>query len=240
MRVGIFILVDPPTDEDVAAARAVLDAFEFEWEWTVRRNVRETGKSMLPVGFKDKHGSLGFYTQGLNRVDVDPVAKLGAMSFGRTLAHELGHLIDDTCLTHATRREIHELMHDGSPTALEDCPSGRYWRSSVAHANRPNEAFANLAPHIWCPLHAKPIDRYGPHTFARADDIRELVMADAQGNPPFDDIAGTEHEAAIRWAARHGIAFGQDGKFFPNRFMTRGQMARFLQRALDPDSDDDV
>jgi glucose/arabinose dehydrogenase len=48
------------------------------------------------------------------------------------------------------------------------------------------------------------------------------------------DIAGTTHEDAILWAIDEGIAFGfTDGTYRPNDDVTRGQMASFLQRALD-------
>ena len=168
-------------------------------------------------------------------VNLDPLATYrgGADRAGVVLAHELGHLIDDTVLTHATRREIHRLMHDGSSTPLDACPSGDLWRSPAPHTARPNEAFANLAPHIWCPDFAKPMDRYGPHLFRHADRIEELVMADAREKPPFDDIAGHTFEDDILWLARHGIAYGSDGKFRPNETVTRGQMAGFLRRALE-------
>lgn len=233
MRAGIFRLVDPPTPDDEAIARAVIAAYDFPWEWTVHRNVRETGRAFLPIGWKDRQGSLGWYDPVLNGSHTDAIAELGsAVKAGYTLAHELGHLIDDTVLFNETRREIHGLMHADSSVPLGECPSGVYWRNAT-HRNSPSEAFANLAPHIWCPIHAKPIDRYGPHHFTRLDEIKELVMADAVKNPPFDDIAGTEHEDDILWAAGRGIAFGRDGSFLPNAPVSRGQMCAFLRRALD-------
>lgn len=49
----------------------------------------------------------------------------------------------------------------------------------------------------------------------------------------FSDIAGNTHEAAIEAVAAAGIAGGfPDGSFRPASLVTRGQMATFLQRAL--------
>jgi hypothetical protein len=240
---GPFRIVDPPTPEDAAAVRQVLAAYRFPWEWAIADNVRATGEAVIPIGFDDKPHTLGYYRPTVNTVDVDPIAAQGLDRMRQTLAHELGHHIDDTVLSHDTRTEIHALMHDGSSVALADCPAdgtspgGRQWPSGAiwrggqtTHQNRPSEAFANLAPHIWCPRFAKPMGRYGPHRFTHADRIGELVMADAQQHPPFDDIEGTTHEQSIRWLARHGIAFGKDSRFEPNEPVTRGQMAAFLHR----------
>lgn len=226
----LFMIVDPPTQEDVDATTAVLAAYEFPWRWTVKRNVRETGKPILYIGFKDQADSLGYYTAGLNGINVDPVAVQRAQRFGRTLAHELGHLIDDTVLFNETRHEIHALMHADSPVGLADCPAGKYWRNRT-HSNSPNEAFANLAPHIWCALHAKPMQNYGPHYFTRLDDIRELVMADAEQNYPFNDIEGSVHEEAILWAVENGLVTGyKDGTFRPQEGVTRGQLTSIMKR----------
>lgn len=232
-RFGIFDLVDPPTRADVDASREVFAAYAFPWEWTVRRNVRATGQAAIPVLYRDTDSALGYYDRGRVRVTVDPVDVHGVDTFRRTLAHELGHLIDGTTLTHETRREIHALMHDGSDTPLEACPSGDLWRSSVPHSSRPIEAFANLAPHLWCPPYAKGLTRYGPHVFRHADRIGALVMADAETNYPYDDVAGTTHEDAILWATRHGITHGSGGMFRPNDPVTRGQVVAMLRRALE-------
>ncbi len=53
------------------------------------------------------------------------------------------------------------------------------------------------------------------------------------------DVSGTTHEEGIRAVIDAGVAQGYpDGTFRPSEDVTRGQMARFLQRALDlPDAD---
>lgn len=53
------------------------------------------------------------------------------------------------------------------------------------------------------------------------------------GEAPFDDVAGTAHEAAIGAVAEAGIAGGfPDGSYRPGDDVTRGQMATFMARAL--------
>jgi spore germination protein YaaH len=50
---------------------------------------------------------------------------------------------------------------------------------------------------------------------------------------PFPDAAGSPHEPAVCAVAARGIAQGRpDGTFRPNEAVSRGQMARFLARAL--------
>jgi spore germination protein len=50
---------------------------------------------------------------------------------------------------------------------------------------------------------------------------------------PFSDVAGSPHEPGICAVAARGIAHGRpDGTFGPQEGVTRGQMARFLARAL--------
>lgn len=227
----LFELVDPPSQDDVDATMAVLSAYSFPWQWTVYRNVRETGKPILYIGYEDKSGSYGWYDSVLNGVHTDPIAVLGAQRFGWTLAHELGHLIDDTVLTNETRHLIHALMHEGSTVPLVECPSEGYWGKGKYHNQRPREAFANLAPRIWCPLHAKPIQNYGPHYFTKLDEIEGLVMSDAEQQYPFTDVEGTTHEEAILWAVENGLVTGfKDGTFRPNQPMTRGQLASVLKK----------
>ncbi|MEX0660095.1 MAG: S-layer homology domain-containing protein [Egibacteraceae bacterium] len=59
----------------------------------------------------------------------------------------------------------------------------------------------------------------------------EIVPADI---PEFSDIAGHTHEEAILAVATAGITTGfPDGTFRPQDPVTRGQMAAFLQRALE-------
>jgi hypothetical protein len=239
---GPFRIIAPPTPEDAAAVRQVLAAYRFPWEATIARHRRETRDETFAIGFVDEPNSTGTYTREGNRLNIDAVAVRGAAQLQVTLAHELGHLIDDTVLTTDTRGEIHALMHDGSSVALADCPafggldlhpgsSSVWFGGKTYHSAKPQEAFAYLAVHLWCPPFAEPMDRYGPHRFTHRDKIEELVMSDAaQADPPFGDIDGTAHEDDIRWLARHGIAKGEDGRFEPNEPVTRGQMAAFLHR----------
>lgn len=239
---GPFRLVNPPTTEDEVAVREVLAVYDFPWEVLIARHRRETRKDLFTFGFTDKAGSTGTYSREYNRIDLDSVSVRGANQVKLTLAHELGHLIDDTLLGMEARREIHTLFHEGSSTPLRDCPafggldldpgsSSVWFGGKTHHTAKPWEAFAYLAAQLWCPPYAEPKDRYGPHIFTWAESVWEVVMAEAeQANPPFSDIEGTAHEDAIRWLARHGIAKGEDGWFEPNEPVTRGQMASFLQR----------
>lgn len=241
-----FVVVDPPTPEDLDLTMAVLDAYTFPWVWTLRDNAQGTGKPDLPIGFKDKPDSLGYYTPTINSINVDPLAvhQGGAVRFGQTLAHELGHYIDDTIFTSDLKIAIHRLMHEGSTMTYDQCieranagrerpvPEGAMWRMGNRHSDRASEAFGNLAPHIWCPDYAKNMTSYGPHQFGRADEIRDLVLAEAPNNPPFNDVAGHTFEQSVLWAAAQGIAFGSRGEFNPNDLVTRGQMTAFLRRAV--------
>lgn len=247
-----FLVVDPPTDDDLAATNEVLNAYTFPWEWTLRDNIRDTGKPDLPISFEDRSGSSGFYTPMMNSVNVDSIVDHmgGRDRFGLTLAHELGHYIDDAVLASETKVAIHKLMHADNPTRpYEQCPSlpanqeqktarvppesVAWFSGKVPHNVRPGEAFGNLAPHIWCPDYAKQEDGYGPyHLFTRLDEIRDLVLADAVQRPPFNDIAGHTFEKDILWAAGQGIAFGHRGRFDPDASVSRGQMTAFIRRAV--------
>lgn len=52
------------------------------------------------------------------------------------------------------------------------------------------------------------------------------------GAAPFDDVAGTTHQDAIRAVEHAGVADGfGDGSFRPGEYITRGQTATFLARA---------
>jgi hypothetical protein len=62
---------------------------------------------------------------------------------------------------------------------------------------------------------------------ARAEDLDLDV-----GGPSFCDTAGHQFEREIRAVAAAGIAAGNGGCYDPNGFVTRGQMATFLVRAL--------
>ncbi|MCH7667835.1 MAG: S-layer homology domain-containing protein [Acidobacteria bacterium] len=61
--------------------------------------------------------------------------------------------------------------------------------------------------------------------------------AGAAPAPTFTDTAGSVHEANIEWIAAQGITFGcnppDNTNFCPGESVTRGQMAAFLNRALD-------
>lgn len=66
----------------------------------------------------------------------------------------------------------------------------------------------------------------GPRTLTATSQI-ELVGG-------FIDVAGNTHAEAIVWVAERGITTGfPDDTFRPNDDVTRGQMATFLDRALD-------
>jgi hypothetical protein len=63
---------------------------------------------------------------------------------------------------------------------------------------------------------------------------RALSLPPAQAQAPYADTAGTTHGAAGDAVAEARIAGGfPDGTFRPDDVVTRGQMATFLQRALD-------
>lgn len=234
--VGLFAVIDP-TPEDLAGVVDVWQAGDWPWEFAIAGNVRDTGGAVIPIGFKDRPESWGFYNRATNRVNVDRAATYGGANLRWVLTHELTHLIDDVMLDDDRRREIHRLMHDGSTVAYADCRATAHgerfeWRAAQApHSGRPSEAFANLLPHVWCPPYTNPStpDGYGPHRFTHADRIREITMAGAED--PFTDVPeeGT-HRDDILWAARHGIATGHDGEFDPGEPVTRAQHVAMLRR----------
>lgn len=232
----IFQFRDAPDERNLDVVLDVVREFDFPWRWVLRDTVRDTLDTLVICEFEPQSQNVrASYDGGWNRISLGPVHPLmseGAVHrLGQTFAHELAHLIDDACMTNATRNEVHALMHDGSPVPLADCVSNGYWGSGPKHSDRPREAFGNLGPHLWCPKYAKPMERYGPHYFTHADRIKEMVMADAQSNPPFTDIVGTTHEEAIMWASENGLIGGhKDGTFRPNEPLTRGQLASILYR----------
>ena len=74
--------------------------------------------------------------------------------------------------------------------------------------------------------------------FADACELSvEPPDADApEASAGFDDVAGTTHEEAIAAVTDAGIATGfDDDTYRPDQPVTRGQMATFLDRALDLD-----
>lgn len=72
-----------------------------------------------------------------------------------------------------------------------------------------------------------------------SDDADGSVGGDDAPEAPFDDVAGTTHEAAIALVASLGIADGYpDGTFRPRAQVTRGQMASFLSRTVEGLTDD--
>ncbi len=82
----------------------------------------------------------------------------------------------------------------------------------------------------------------GDGTFGPNDDVTRGQMATfltralelPAGDASFPDAVGTTHEEGISAVAEAGITEGRaDGTFGPNDSVTRGQMAAFLQRALD-------
>ncbi len=74
--------------------------------------------------------------------------------------------------------------------------------------------------------------RAGAAIFAIAVWLLPASPATATGT--FEDDDGNVHEAAIEAIASQGITLGcQEDLYCPERVVTRGQMASFLQRALD-------
>ncbi len=71
----------------------------------------------------------------------------------------------------------------------------------------------------------------------------EALVVRVSSDLPFDDILGHTFADDIVWAFEQGIANGCSADpplFCPDSTVTRGQMATFLDRALDlPDATDD-
>ena len=73
-----------------------------------------------------------------------------------------------------------------------------------------------------------------PHTFTVTSTNDDAPPEDGPDDPPFSDIAGTTHQAAITAIVDAGITGGfSDGTYRPGANVTRGQMATFLTRALE-------
>lgn len=76
----------------------------------------------------------------------------------------------------------------------------------------------------------EPVTRGQMATFL--DRALDLAL-EAAGEQP-EDAEGSVHEQAVEAVIAHGIALGfEDGDFRPSEAVTRGQMASFLDRALD-------
>ena len=84
------------------------------------------------------------------------------------------------------------------------------------------------------PTPGDPPDDEPPADEPPADDHDDHPSADEV----FSDVAGSTHLEAIGWTFEQGITVGfDDGTFRPGVPLTRGQMASFLDRALDlPDA----
>jgi hypothetical protein len=77
--------------------------------------------------------------------------------------------------------------------------------------------------------------------FARATGLDDDVDAASTDGPPFDDLAGSVHTAAITVVAAEGIVSGySDGSFGPNQPINREQFATMLDRAYELDATDTV
>jgi hypothetical protein len=83
----------------------------------------------------------------------------------------------------------------------------------------------------------------GPGVFAKtgSPQANEALAIHVTDVLPFDDIRGTNFADDIVWALENGITTGCDPHLYcPKDPTTRGQMATFLDRALDlPDTDED-
>lgn len=83
----------------------------------------------------------------------------------------------------------------------------------------------------------RPDDTFGPNDDVTRGQMATFLMRALdlpEGGSSFPDAVGTTHEAGISAVAEAGITTGRtDGTFGPNDDVTRGQMAAFLQRALE-------
>lgn len=123
------------------------------------------------------------------------------------------------------------------------CPAGM---PIVSYEDVPPENVHQRAIHCATArrmAHGTAEDRYspaGPVTRGQMASFlaRTMVNASLEFEPPradhFSDDDGTQHEEAINQLADAGIALGDgDGRFRPNEFVTRAQMATFIHRTHD-------
>jgi len=126
---------------------------------------------------------------------------------GTAFLHEYGHVYDYHFLSAADREAI---------ISLHNMPYS--WRTGP-YMERPSERFAGTFAKI-----AMASEGYMTNT-----PFEEIV-------PPFTDIGDKSQEMqdAITWLYNQGITKGTTfSTYGPDEFVTRGQMALFLQRALD-------
>lgn len=159
-----------------------------------------------------------------------------------TIAHELGHLVDDLTFTDTDRGRFKQVMHQGgSPIQHHvSVPHREDWRRpGASYVARLHECYADLfvatfAPAVWDgTVGRRHQPRFIHHTQAAQDTCRDLTLR--RDLTVFDDVdPDGVHGRNILDLAAAGIVKGDtDGKFRPDEPITRGQHATTLANALD-------
>lgn len=259
IKMGLFDLVDPPTNDDrhsqkewIESVTSAYETTDYPWHRIIpwlRKNNRE---SIRVVWAPHLNGNLGTYSWG----QINMSMQYGTAGADFTWVHEAGHMVDATTFTWQQQQDMMTLFHDcrsrytgqemnGGPHGWShDQPHSENWVSNNDYLFRHNEAFADAF-----------VAAFNPHVWGQRGDYGRFVHwpvnYDAQNHHPdgvyyhlvraitlehpimaFTDVpADHPHRDGIEWAAGQGLVKGQaDGKFNPEKAVSRAQLCTILHR----------
>lgn len=239
---GVFELVDPPDAATVETVLEVLGGIRFPWRRVLPELVREGDRRVRIVWDADLTTTrAGEYNSWSNTVTLSDRA-IFRDGLGFTLAHELGHLVDDTVLDEDARRLLTALMHAGRSPRLghfgHDHPDARHvdrWPGLAAdhYPTRLDEAFADLfvrafAPDQWEGRHPRFV-----HWTDDLDAFREIVLSCRPRMFADVDPRSTHAENITDVAWLLDLRKDDGRVFHPSGPVTRAQMATLLAKLLD-------
>lgn len=167
-RIGIFELHDPPTDA-VPVLRDAITTCTYPWERCRPELDDETDGRVIVRWAELEGGAYAVYRGAtINRIDLSVNCPLFTLAF--VFLHECGHMVDDTVLTDAQRRDLLVRWHADLDGPYDDHPWFTSWSHKAAHEHteynsgwsvrgatyqlRPSESFADafvacFAPHLF-------------------------------------------------------------------------------------------
>ena len=247
IRHGVFLIrpdthpgPDSQRKRDVDNVLEVLDDCRFPWWRTIRQLPHpHHNRFPFPIEWNNKPegGYLGYVSS--RRMWLTVGAPL------QTIAHELGHVADLSCLgeyrgepwwnhtssplrdrlqTMAVHHDPQDHPHGWSPSRLAGIP----WQQ------RPIEAITVpwTAAFFTDRRFHYPQSRFvhDGHTWPDTDAVADAFLQG--GSMPFNDVDDSStHADGIHWAAEHGLIDGyEDGTYGPHDPVSRGQLATILHR----------